>query len=272
MSDFKFSCPQCGQHLSGDSEWGGRQIQCPGCQATINVPRSASASPPLPPVIASVPRGSAPSTSPRIRGAGPWLWIGLGAGALVLLALVAVIAALVLPALSKAKARARAVQKQQERAQRAQADDMRAAETAVTTELASVIIADAPASGTLRGQPFRVEAAELNDVNLLLKQGTDFFPDASLRLFLFQKSGEALDGRTITVGPKEHRGIRPHIHVSRKDSERGVPRTEIVSSGYTLRLEFGERQDGKLPGRIYLELGERHATKVTGTFEAKISK
>jgi uncharacterized protein DUF4190 len=43
MSDFKFSCPACGQHLSGDSAYRGLQITCPVCQQTITVPGQASA-------------------------------------------------------------------------------------------------------------------------------------------------------------------------------------------------------------------------------------
>jgi len=38
MAEIKFSCPQCGQHISGDEQWSGHQIQCPTCAATLTVP------------------------------------------------------------------------------------------------------------------------------------------------------------------------------------------------------------------------------------------
>lgn len=38
MSDFKFSCPQCEQHLSCDVQLAGRQIQCPACNHLIRIP------------------------------------------------------------------------------------------------------------------------------------------------------------------------------------------------------------------------------------------
>jgi hypothetical protein len=38
MPEFKFSCPQCGQHLSGNEQWSGHQIQCPTCATTLTVP------------------------------------------------------------------------------------------------------------------------------------------------------------------------------------------------------------------------------------------
>src|SRR5437868_8215717 len=43
MSEFKFSCSNCGQHLSGDDSWRGMQIVCPSCTAAIVVPQMASA-------------------------------------------------------------------------------------------------------------------------------------------------------------------------------------------------------------------------------------
>ena len=44
MAEIKFSCPQCGQHVSGNDQWAGHQIQCPACAATITVPQAAAAS------------------------------------------------------------------------------------------------------------------------------------------------------------------------------------------------------------------------------------
>ena len=38
MSEFKFNCPQCNQHLQCDVQSSGRQIQCPGCNVLIRIP------------------------------------------------------------------------------------------------------------------------------------------------------------------------------------------------------------------------------------------
>jgi hypothetical protein len=40
MSDFKFSCPHCDQHLQCDDRLGGKQIQCPACNHLIVIPPS----------------------------------------------------------------------------------------------------------------------------------------------------------------------------------------------------------------------------------------
>ena len=38
MNQFKFSCPQCEQHLQCDEQFSGREIQCPGCHHLIRIP------------------------------------------------------------------------------------------------------------------------------------------------------------------------------------------------------------------------------------------
>jgi DNA-directed RNA polymerase subunit RPC12/RpoP len=53
MSDFKFLCPSCGQHISGDTGYQGTEIACPACQKKILVPQQA-APPPPPPVSAAI--------------------------------------------------------------------------------------------------------------------------------------------------------------------------------------------------------------------------
>ena len=38
MSEFKFTCPHCNQHLQCDEQFAGRQITCPGCKILIRIP------------------------------------------------------------------------------------------------------------------------------------------------------------------------------------------------------------------------------------------
>jgi hypothetical protein len=38
MSEFKFNCPHCRQHLKCDEQASGRQIQCPNCNHLIRIP------------------------------------------------------------------------------------------------------------------------------------------------------------------------------------------------------------------------------------------
>src|SRR5438128_880153 len=46
MSEFKFACPVCGQHITADSSTSGGQLECPTCFQKIVVPQApASADP-----------------------------------------------------------------------------------------------------------------------------------------------------------------------------------------------------------------------------------
>ncbi len=45
MSEFKFTCPQCKQHIACDTTYVGTQINCPVCGQAIIVP-------PMPPAVA----------------------------------------------------------------------------------------------------------------------------------------------------------------------------------------------------------------------------
>src|SRR5579872_3119407 len=42
MSEFKFACPICGQHITADSKDTGSQISCPTCFRKIVVPQAPS--------------------------------------------------------------------------------------------------------------------------------------------------------------------------------------------------------------------------------------
>lgn len=69
MSDIKFSCPQCGQHITCDALWMGQQLPCPACQNQITVPQvQASAPPPAAPQVRMV---SAPSRGSNVQGPPP---------------------------------------------------------------------------------------------------------------------------------------------------------------------------------------------------------
>ena len=38
MSEFKFECSHCQQHIACDEQFSGRQIKCPACQHLITIP------------------------------------------------------------------------------------------------------------------------------------------------------------------------------------------------------------------------------------------
>ena len=72
MSEFKFACPQCGQHFAGDESYRGRQIQCLVCGGAIVIPRAPAASPATGPSQPAVKASQTAATSiPPAQPASP---------------------------------------------------------------------------------------------------------------------------------------------------------------------------------------------------------
>jgi DNA-directed RNA polymerase subunit RPC12/RpoP len=46
MSEFKFACPVCGQHITADSSTSGSRLECPTCFQKIIVPQAPSSQDP----------------------------------------------------------------------------------------------------------------------------------------------------------------------------------------------------------------------------------
>lgn len=68
MSEFKFNCPGCGQHILANEEWVGRPIECPSCKKRITIPprtttakESAQVAPPTAEPKPKVAAGSSPA-------------------------------------------------------------------------------------------------------------------------------------------------------------------------------------------------------------------
>ncbi len=53
MTEFKFFCPQCGQHIQCDTSYAGQQINCPICQQSIIVPQPPHAVSAVSPPVAA---------------------------------------------------------------------------------------------------------------------------------------------------------------------------------------------------------------------------
>ena len=80
MADFKFSCPQCGQHIQCDLGYAGAHINCPSCHQSIVVPpapqlaaapSARSVPPPPPPGLATRPGPPVYATGRSMAGAPP---------------------------------------------------------------------------------------------------------------------------------------------------------------------------------------------------------
>ena len=130
------------------------------------------------------------------------------------------------------------------------------------------LIPNKPASGLIHGNNFAYEKAIIKKDVLTLRQGKEFFPDLGLMIFLFSKD-EPLEGKKYII-KQEGEGTVPHIHMKWKPQGKKLPKTIIFSRDYAMYLEFGHKEDGKIPGKIYLSLPDYQKSFVIGTFEAEV--
>jgi hypothetical protein len=123
------------------------------------------------------------------------------------------------------------------------------------------------AAGKVGGKGFKVDNAALDQRMSILELGHG--EDMKFVIFLFADDRDAYDGKKYKVTAKQDADT-PHIHMRYKVEGKDMPESEIFTSKYTMKLEFGTAKDGKIPGKIELRLPDKADSFVAGTFEAEI--
>lgn len=140
-----------------------------------------------------------------------------------------------------------------------------------TTDLSKMKAPDAPVSGMLMGAPFKLDVVTHNGTGaLILKQGTDVIGDASIIIFTRIKQTDELAGKSFAVETKGDIAKRPHVHYNRRLNPNELPKGMATIEGYAMRLEFGEKKDGKIPGKVFLSLPDTDKSVVAGTFTVEV--
>jgi predicted RNA-binding Zn-ribbon protein involved in translation (DUF1610 family) len=279
MSEFKFACPVCGQHITADSKTSGGQIECPTCFQKIVVPQ-APASEDTKLILAASqvgkPRPSSTDAGSQLeplRTASPhgsllatiaFLVILCAAGAALFVFRDRIFKAVRAPAPAGTDALPQP-----------------AVPIALNTnypiptnltwtlDLTNAAFPETVAAGSVHGSGFLCERAILRGGLFSLSQGKSWPWDLAIALNLFARQGEELSGKTLQVDPDRTRV--PSVVLRWKDAGQ-QPVTETISSGYALKLVFGEVTNGHIPGRIYICLPDPAKSFVAGTFDAEIRK
>ena len=278
MSEFKFACPVCGQHITADSSTTGGQIDCPTCFQKIVVPQAPgsqetkfilSASqvgkprPTPAEVIARPPRISSSRSSLLTVIA---LVVFLGAAGAALFVFRDRVSKLLRPpppAGSNAPPAPSSVP--------AAFNSKYAVPTNFTwtLDLGNVVIPETTAAGSVHGNGFRCEKAILRGGLLSLNQGKSWPWDLGVAVGFFARAGEELSGKAVEIEPSRPRA--PRVVLRWKD-ERREPVTESITHGYAMKVAFGQATNGHVPGTIYLCLPDGARSFVAGTFDAEIRK
>lgn len=274
MSEFKFACPVCGQHITADDSTSGGQIDCPTCFQKIVVPQApasqdtkfilsaAQVAKPRPTVS---PPSPLPTSHPRtsisvvvvlvvlVCGAGAALYVFRDhifkpSRGPVLPSTNAPVAAPAVPAALNTKYPV-------------------PTNIAWTLDLAKAVFPEATAAGRIHRSGFLCERATVQGGTVSLRQGKGWPPDLGITLLLKLRPGTELSGRSVAVNPDQPSA--PRVFLRWKDDQQ-EPKSVNFSQGYALKLVFGQPVKDRLPGKIYLCLPDEARSFIAGTFEAEI--
>jgi hypothetical protein len=269
MSEFKFACPVCGQHISADSKASGTQLDCPTCFQTIVVPQAPTEGGSK--LILSATQVSKSRHFRAGEGELNPLRRRKAVGSIYVIAFCLLVVCVFCTAFLRWRGEIliNAFKNDQVTKEATPAYPIPTS-TAWTLDLAHAVVPESAAVGRVHGAGFFCERAILRGGLLSLRQGKIWPPDLGISVNLFAQQAEDLSGKTIIVRSDRPPPL-PEIVIRWKD-EQNQAQTEHIDNGYALKLVFGEAADGKMPGRIFIALPDESRTFVAGTFEAAIRK
>lgn len=271
MSEFKFACPVCGQHITCDARSSGTQMECPTCFRKLVVPVNNGGG--LPNLVLTASEVSTRPV-PQAVGAEPIAGTSRKRFPLAEIALVIVLSVVVGSAYVFRGQLVKVVrhdppEKTPSPSKANQVNAPPASDTCWTLHLAGVKFPATPAAGRVQGENFLAQKVTLQGGTLNFRQGPSWPPDLGFTVSLFANRGEDLAGQAIQI--EASRTNSPKVTLRWK-SDQAEPASKTYRKGYALRLEFGQVSGGHLPGKIYLCTPDDSRSYVAGTFNAEIRK
>ncbi len=281
MSEFKYACPVCGQHIKCDSSQAGSQMECPTCFQKITVPQAPS-SDDQKFIITGTKVGERPATNiPTDRVVASENKFPMAA-VVILLVLVCAGAAVFafrgkIFKSSGAGAPAGEVASGSG-GEPTSANTRTRSRTALVAPPASdanwmlkldtAVIPNSTAAGRIHGQNFIVERASLQNGTLTLRYGTRGAVAQGVLVNFGGTQPEALAGQSLNVITNTPTAAR----VTLIWQDGGKTARENLDGGYALRLNFGEISGTRLSGKIYFCAPDETKSYVAGTFNADIRR
>jgi hypothetical protein len=130
----------------------------------------------------------------------------------------------------------------------------------------------APVSGRVCGAEFKPDSVTLRAGGQLdFRQGERGVPDGQVIIFLNLKPNESVENRTFEINPAQRTpGLKPSIHLAGKPADARVPKRDIATDKYALKLTFeAKAADGTIPGTIYLCTSDSARSFIAGKFDVK---
>jgi DNA-directed RNA polymerase subunit RPC12/RpoP len=276
MSEFKYACPVCGQHIKCDSSQSGSIMECPTCFQKITAPQAPAEGEQKFIITgkkvgdrpaAPVPSGAeAPPVPPRPGF--PLAALAL----LVLLVAVGVVGFLFRDHLFPAGQPRPVSGPAAAPTNRAPAEPVvlapHASDTSWLLNLAGANIPDAQSAGRIHGQDFLAEHAVLQNGSLTLREDAKGPVEFGLTINFSGVAADVLAGKTISITTNAPLAARVTLHWK----ENGQVQKDAFETGYALRIEFGILANNHIAGRLYFCAPDDAKSYVAGNFVAEVRK
>jgi hypothetical protein len=283
MSEFKYACPVCGQHMKCDTTQSGTIMECPTCLQKIIAPQAPTSAdqkfiitgkkledrPKVPVTALGTPAAVAPKRK----------FPTAGAALLVLLVISATAAIVFHDMLFKSggtpptpmTAENPKTGPQTNKPPKPPALPVvipHASDTNWGLNLTGVEMPETPAAGRIHGQDFLAERAFLQNGTLTLRQGSKGSVDFGMVINFSGVQAESLAGQTINITTNAPLAAR--VTLRWKETDQSLK--DNFETGYALHLVFGELAKNHLRGKIYFCAPDEDKSYVAGTFNAEIRK
>ena len=115
-----------------------------------------------------------------------------------------------------------------------------------------------------------VDSARIDRVGtaqvLALRQGAGPAADREILIYLHLNPGETLAGHNWTVSQEAKPPVAPQVLKRWKTDSKFAAQQKFFSTGYAMKLELGQTNDGVIPGKIFLALPDPEQSVVGGLF------
>jgi len=289
MSEFKYACPVCGQHIKCDSSQAGSVMECPTCFQKITVPQAPTTDDQKF-IITGTKVGERPAaTVPEDR-----VLVApekhLPVAVVILLILVLVLAAgaaiflfrgIVSKTITAATPTNQVASGSGEGSTTPATNQIRtkpapppplvappANDTNWMLDLETAAIPDSTAAGRIHGKDFIVERAILQSGALTLRAGRGGPVEFGVIINFGGAAPESLAGQLLDITTNADKAAGVMLRWKDDDQQSKV----TVTNGYALKLVFGRLSGNHLPGKIYLCAPDETKSYIAGTFNADIRR
>ena len=275
MSEFKYACPICGQHMKCDSSHSGTVMECPTCFQKITAPQAPATDDskfiitgtkagerPVPAAVTD--SGAAPTPASRENSSLP---------AIVCIVLLCVAAAALIAFHGRIFQSAGGqgtpeTSPSQQPVRPSPTPKLVVAPPANDAnwmlDLAAATIPDLTVAGRIHGQDFICNRVILQGGALTLHGAGDLGATINFGGVL----PGALAGQSINIATNAETAA----HVILRWKEDGLSLRENFTNGYALRIEFGPLAGNRMPGKVYLCTPDAGESYIAGSFDAEIRK